>query len=216
MTRSGAWQTAAALLIAAFLGGCEGTVEPDPTLEELSKARDEIDRLRQENDRLATRLGKAEARLAELMKLGDKRLEQLYVVQRIRLGKGTGGVDQDKHRGHDAVKVFLEPIDQHGSVLKAPGSVTIRVFDLGADPNGTLLAERQYTGDQTAAQWSSGFLAYHYSFTCPLDTPPVHDELTVRVEFVDFLTGEKHTAQQVVQVVLPPGPETQPAGKSSE
>ncbi|MGB2821663.1 MAG: hypothetical protein WBF17_11820, partial [Phycisphaerae bacterium] len=149
-----------------------------------------------------------------LLALGEKRLEKLYLVQRIRLGSATGGINLDEDPAHDGVKVFLEPIDQHGSVIKAPGEVTIQLYDLAAPEKENLLGEYRFGLDETAGHWSSGFLAYHYSFVCRWKSaPPGHEEVTVRVEFLDYLTGRKHTAQKLCKVALAPKPATQPAGK---
>ena len=191
---------AVAAMLAGLCCGCAEEVKPDPTITELRKAGDEIDRLKKDNERLAARLAERDKQVESLLALGDKRLQKLYVVRRIRLGSGTGGADLDDKPGHDGVKVFVQPVDQHGSVIKAPGTVTIQLYDLAADPNGNLVARERFDLDATAGHWSSGFLAYHYSFVCRWKTPPAHNELTVRVAFLDYLTGKKHTAQQVCKI----------------
>jgi hypothetical protein len=209
MTRCGAAATAGVLALAALLAGCADDGALDAAAER-DKALERVRQLERELAAAQQHLAERDKQVANLLHLGDKRMEKLYVVQRIRLGRATGGVDVDKKPGDDAIKVYVEPIDQHGSVLKAPAEVAIRLFDLAADANSTLISEHRFEVDETAAAWSSGFLAYHYRFTCPWKTPPKHGEITVRVEFLDYLTGKKHIAQKVCKIDLATGPTTRP------
>jgi hypothetical protein len=203
-----------AALLAAACCGCADQAAIDPAAAERDEALEEARKLRRELEHVRARLAKREEQVENLLALGDKRLEKLYVVQRVRLGSATGGIDLDKRPGHDGVKVFLEPIDQHGSVIKVPGEVRIQLFELAAPEKENLLAEYRFGLDETAKHWSSGFLAYHYSFVCRWKSaPPRHEGVTVRAEFLDYLTGNKHTAQKLCKVALPPRPATQPAAK---
>ena len=215
MTRRGPLPVAGILtLLAATCCGCLDRNQIDPTLAERDQARQEARKLRKELEQLRTRLAEREKQVENLLALGDKRLDKLYLVQRVRFGSATGGIHLDKKPGHDGIKVFLEPIDQHGSVIKAPGAVTIQLFELASPEAKNLLAEYRFDLDETAKHWSSGFLAHHYSFPCRWKARlPKHGEITVRVEFLDYLTGKKHTPQQVVKIALPAAPATQPKRK---
>ena len=211
MTPGPSLRTAVILTLAAS-GGCFGPERIDPALAERDQARQEARQLREQLQQARTRLAERDRQVENLLALGDKRIEKLYLVQRLRLGSGTGGADLDGKPGDEAVKVFLEPIDQHGSVLKASGAVTIQLYDLAAGVKGNLLAEYRFDLDETAKCWHSGFLAYHYRFTCRWKTAlPTHDEITVRVEFLDYLTGTKHTAQKLCKIDRPLPPSTRPA-----
>ena len=57
----------------------------------------------------------------------------------------------------------------------------------------------------SGATWAfSGFMTNYYSFICPWkSSPPAHEEITVRVEFVDYLTGKSFTAQKTCKLQLP-------------
>ena len=100
--------------------------------------------------------------------------------------------------------MYVKPIDQHGSVLKAAGQVTIELYDLAANPNENLIGKYEWTVDETAKRWFSGFVSYHYTFECPWpSSPPKHRQITVRVSFVDYLTGKTFTAQKLCKVNLP-------------
>jgi hypothetical protein len=143
---------------------------------------------------------------------GQKRLGKLYLVQSVSLGRYTGGIDKDGKAGDDGIKVYLEPTDQAGSVIKAAGEVKVRLYDLAAAPSENLVGEFRFDVDEVAKHWSGGFGVYHYSFECLWgDKPPKHDEITVRVEFTDYLTGKTFSAapQMVCKVKL--GTTTQPS-----
>lgn len=195
---------AAGLTLWAMLavGGCaDGRL--DPAIVQRDQAREEARRLQQENQRLRAQLAQRDDQVRTLQALGDKRLEKLYRVQEIRLGTHTGGVDLDGKPGHDAMKVFIMPADQEGSILKVPGEVLIQLYDLAAPESQNLVAEHRFDIDQTGKAWSSGFLAYHFSFTCGWKSPPKHDEITVRAAFLDYLTGKTFTAQKACRIELP-------------
>jgi hypothetical protein len=175
----------------------------------------EIERLRTSNEQLQKQLLQRDEQIVALQKLGDKRLGLLYTVQRIALASGTGGANTDDKPGDDAVKVNVEPIDQHGSVLKAAGSVKVQVFDLAAPQAGNLLAEREYDPNAAAKKWMTGLFSSYYAFTLPLPAEPAHSELTVRVEFTEYLTGKTFTTQDVIKVALPPKTTGQPASPAA-
>jgi len=206
--------SAAAIVSLAALGaGCDQGAPQVQAAQQL----DENARLRREVEDLRRRLGDRDRQVADLLALGDKRLQRLYLVQRIALGSGTGGVDLDGKPGDDAVKVYVEPIDQYGSVIKAPGEVTVQLYDLAAPQKDHLVAECRYDLEATAKAWSSGFISYYYSFTCPwgASAPPKRDRLTVRVEFLDYLTGVRCEAQQVVKIAPPPAAPTAPTAPAT-
>ncbi|HAU37472.1 MAG TPA: hypothetical protein DCX07_07100 [Phycisphaerales bacterium] len=207
----------AACLAAAWLcGGCSivsnerlNKLEADHKAA-LETARQVADR----NEGLQAEIIAQRKQIETLQALGEKRLQTLFHVERIELGRYTGGADFDSVEGDDGVKVYLRPIDRDGSVIKAAGTVKVQVFDLAADPKNNLVGEYAWDVEKVGKQWSSGFMTYHFSFDCPWkDAPPAHDELTIRVEFTDYLTGRSFTAQQAckVRLVAKPPAATQPA-----
>lgn len=198
---------AAALLI---LAGCA----EDPTIplrRQLIESQDQLAKTREENLQLQQTLRQRDDQVQTLQALGaGKRLEKLFYVKRVQLGTYTGGIDMDSRPGDDGVKVFVEPIDQYGSTIKAAGEVTVQLYDLAAPPAENLLATGRWTVDQLQGRWTNGFLTQYYICECAWGpNVPRHNQITVRVEFTDYLTGNKFTDQKVVQVALPP-PTTQP------
>jgi hypothetical protein len=206
---------AALIGLSALSAGCQG---PD-----IGALQGKIIALQQENEKLKEDkqnqrevIQEQQKKIETLRSLGgQKRLEKLYQVRSISLGWLTSGVGGEGDKADEGIKVFLEPVDQTGSIIKAAGDVKIQLYDLAAPPKENLIKEFLFNVDEVAKHWYGGFGAYHYSFECLWkDNPPRHNELTVRVEFIDYLTGKTFSAQTVCKVRLPPSatqPATEPA-----
>ena len=204
---------AAAAALLAPLGGCVPRGEYDRVAMELERAKERSRELREEAESLRDVVSERDRRISTLTALGERRLEKLFHVARIDVGRHSSGIDTDGRSGDDAVKVFVHPVDNRGSTIKAAGSFRIRLYDLAAAPEETFLGEHTWNVDEAADRWFGGFLTYHYSFVCRWKRrPPRHGEVTARVEFVDYLTGRTFTAQRVCPVKLPSPPATRPAG----
>jgi len=179
---------------------------------ELAKANDQLRASREENeklkgDRLAVQQVVADQQklIQTLRGLGEKRLELLFHVTDIKLGRYTGGLDVDGEGGDDGVRVYLRPVDRDGHALKAAGDVSIRLFDLAAKPEESLLAEYEFPVEEAAKHWQAGFITYHYRFDCRWKSrPPKNPDVTVRASFTDYLTGKTFSAQKLCTVKPPP------------
>ncbi len=193
--------TLAVLFLAWFTVGCEPAGEDVYT--RLIKQEQLTRHCEQENAVLQQDLARQQQQIETLQALGDKRLQQLYFVESIQLGRHTGGWDLDDKPGQDGIKVFLVPHDQYGSAIKAAGAATVQLYDLAAEPDKTLIAEFDWPVDELPDSWASGFMSYHYTLDCLWgDNPPANDIITVRVVFVDYLTGNTFQAQKVCKIDL--------------
>lgn len=191
---------------ALLLVGCIQPPTEDPAIQ-LRLCREENTKLKSDiRDRQMELLAR-QKQIQTLQGLGEKRMENLFHVTGITLGKYTAGVDLDDKPGQDGIRVYLTPIDRDGHAIKAAGAVKIQLFDLAAKEN--LVSEYDFPVEKISERWAAGFMTYHYRFDCPWPAPPEHDEITVRVEFTDYLTGKTFTAQKVCTVRLPaPTPTT--------
>lgn len=198
-----------AALVSAALPGCPGMnpfsdKKVKQLTADLASARAETELARKDADDAKSQLAGKQKRIDTLVALGPDRLKKLYDVTSLKLGQYTGGADLDGQAGDDGIKVFLRPIDANGDTIKAAGSVTIQLYDLAQPPDKTLIGKYEWSVDQVAKKFSGGFMAYHYTFTCPWkDAPPKHDQITVRLEFVDYLTGKTLPVQKLCKVDLP-------------
>ena len=191
------------LALALAAAGCNGLGGPKGPHGQLRQFRQDNEKLRGQVARLEQDLRARDDHIRDLQALGDKRLEKLFHVADIKLGR-TGGLDLDKAAGDDAVRVYIKPIDRDGHAIKAAGAATVQLFDLAAAPQKNLLVEYKFSVDEMAKHWSASFMTYHYRLDCPWKSgPPSNPDLTVRVTFHDYLTGKTFTAQKLITVALP-------------
>lgn len=133
--------------------------------------------------------------------LAQDRLDELFTVAGIRLGRLTGGFDADPEvAGDESVRVHVVPFDSTGDDLKAAGTVVVEAFDLSSD--GTRVGRWSFDLAATRGAWNSSGLLYEYVLDCALAgvAVPSSAELTLRVTFTDALTGRSFSAQQLVRV----------------
>ena len=187
-----------------ILAGCgakkEGVTELEG--ENLQLGRE----LRQAKETVAAQedaLREKDEQISNLLKLDPgQRLEALFVVDKIKLGRYTGGTNPDKKDGDDGVRVYVIPQDQAGRTVTAAGSVEIDVFDPGQKED-SLVMSYSFTAAQAKEHWQGGGLANHYSFICPWKKRrPIGNEITVHVKFVDYLTGRSFTANKQCKVQI--------------
>lgn len=189
--------------------GCVEDNKRELQLEkELRVEQDKNKALSERVESLAADLAKKREQVKALRGLGPDRLKNLFTLKKIELGSHTGGIDTDDKPGHDAIKVILEPIDEDGHVIKAAGDIRIRLLDLSVKDLGkALLAEQSFPVEKASRRWSGGLFTNHYSFTCPLpaDKTLSRPEITVRVSFTEYLTGNVFTAQKLCAIKPAPG-----------
>jgi hypothetical protein len=88
-----------------------------------------------------------------------------------------------------------------GDVLKAAGAVKIELWNLNAKPAESLLSSWQIEPKELKKKWSGSLLTSYYKL--PFDVNSIltdkEKELTLRVEFTDYLTGKILKEQRVIK-----------------
>jgi hypothetical protein len=191
------------LMVAGVLAGCRA---PHRDLAaknvELAGKENQVDRLRGRVSQLETRVQELEAQVKTLQGLGEKRLDVIFHPQRIELGRCIGIRNEDQE-WDSGVRVYLRPIDDQGSTLKAAGEVKIQMYDLAAAQDEQSLGQCTYPAQDAGKYWVSAGFVNQYVFECRWEKKPAHNEVTVRAVFVDYLTGKSLTAQAVVKITPP-------------
>ncbi len=190
------------LLLLAPLG-CDTTGQTD--------LRRRVVRLEEQLREREQRLEAQQAAIAELEQqlttargISKADLDKIFYPERIVIDKLTGGADYDDKPGDDGVTVYLRPVDREGDTIKVAGDITIQLYDLAAPPNRNFIGAYRVPADEVGKLWHGKFLTDHYTIKCPWPKgPPAHEEITVRVVFVDFLTKRVVSAQDTCQVQLP-------------
>lgn len=207
-----------ALAAALLLAGCQAPHRQAAEQNvELTDKQAQVSRLQDQVAKLKSQINELESQIATLQGLGEKRLDVVFHPQRIELGKMNSGFREAGQSADAGVRVFVRPVDEQGSTIKAAGDVRVELFDLANPADRQYLGFCSYPADQVSKYWVTAF-ASQYAFECRWPgTPPAHPEVTVRVVFVDYLTGKTLTAQAVVKVKpAPAAKESAPASKAGD
>lgn len=193
------WGLITALLIAVT--GCRTDVQTS-LWKQIKSLRDEktelslqVERLRQDNAALAEQV----KTLAGLDR--DSRTAVLPVPESIRIGRHSGLYDKSKTDAiADTLIVYLEPIDSAQDVIKAAGDVRVDLWNLAAAQQEAKLKTWKVPAEELNGLWGRGLLGAYYRLNLPLKDALDGDEkeLTVRVQFTDYLTGRVLTDQTVI------------------
>jgi len=194
---------------AAALAGClltlaAGCENAGPSTSGLAS---QIERLSQEKIRLQNQLEQCKtenerlkARIETLAALPKGHLE-LWALQRIEIGRFTALYDEDKDGKKEKLIVYVQPIDQDGDTVKAPGAINVQLWDLNKKDDQALLGEWPVGPDQLKKLWLTALLASNYKLTFDVaDKAELFKEpLTVKVAFTDYLTGKTFKEQKVIK-----------------
>lgn len=183
---------------------CSCTQGPDTRFQQCRRDQNE---LRQENRKLELKIIELQQTTADqsgqiesLQSLGPGRLDKLVTVDRVQLGRLTGGFSSSDQVGHDGIVIYLQPADRYGHVIKAAGTALVELLDLANSPGKHLLGQWQLDADQLGKLWAGRLWTNHYTIRCVFPTLPDHDEITVRVEFTELLTGRTFAAQKLCTI----------------
>ncbi len=176
-----------------LLGGCGiGSERKDPleiqaqkiAMEKTELMRD-LQQCRAENAQLAEQI-------EALSALGADRPLDPYRLTNIRITKYSNFYDKDNDGKREKLIVYIQPVDTAGDVVKAAGTVDVQLWNLN-DLNGQpLLGQWQVDPNELHKDWFSAMISssYRVVFDVPAPLDVLADPLTVKVTFIDFLTGE--------------------------
>lgn len=190
------------LLCFCFVAGCNSPSAANNKLRvENSKLQEQITALQREIQTDKATIQAREAMVGTLPTLPQERLDKLFTTGGIKLGRLTGGDPSSASKNGDVgIKVEVVPVDQQGEKLKAAGRFEIDAFDL-AQPTDPQVGHWSFNVDEARQNWYGGGLLYSYVLKCPWQNKsPVHEELTLKVKFVDELTGREFTQQRVIKI----------------
>lgn len=130
------------------------------------------------------------------------RLSALDRMMQIRLAKGTGLTDENRDGQPETLRVHLEPIDQAGDVVKVPGQVHVSLWHLDVSAQEHLLGEWTVKAEELKTKWGRSLMGAYYRLMWNVEAilPEKADELTVKVEFTDYLTGKVFRTQKPLRI----------------
>ncbi|MCS6851362.1 MAG: hypothetical protein NZ700_09375 [Gemmataceae bacterium] len=174
---------------------------------EVRELREELSKAEWYNEALLREL--SEVRAGTSAKLSPELCSQVHTVKEIVLGRQTGGYDQDRCPGDDALQVVVEPRDPDGHALKAPGELHVTLLQVDAGGVKTPISSWDVPPDQLRRTWRQGLLSTGYHVILPWKVPPTTSKMRVVVQFI-LADGRVFEADKDFTIRLPPG--TEPRG----
>ncbi len=171
--------------------------------DELHEARAEVERLEALNKALLREMGAL--RQGGACAAPPEVAGPMYTIQQVCLGPGTGGYDDDKYPGDEALRVVVEPRDSDGHTVKAPGSVHLDVLQITPEGLKTPLSSWEFSEQDLRPRWHNGLLCTGYLLILPWKTWPTSERLRVVARF-RLADGRLFETDRDVRVrLLPPG-----------
>ena len=186
----------------AFVAGCEsGSASRVAMASEIEKLSREKADLNSQIEQLKSESGQLGKQIKALSGLSTDELEDLYKLQRIKIGGYTNFYDKDKDGKKEKLIVYVQPIDQDGDVIKVAGAVEVQLWDLTSpQANEALIAEWDVPPNQLRKLWYAALKTnYRLSFDIADKIDSLAEPLTVKVSFTDYLTGKVFTEQTVIK-----------------
>ena len=185
------------------LPGC-GDSEENPLWGQLDQLGDQKTELKLQVEQLEKENLELKDQLANLSAIDSQaRLDALPKLDRIELAKRTGLYDKDKNPGREKLIVYIRPIDTSGDAVKVPGAVRVQLWNLDNEPaSESLLSQWEIQPDQMNQMWAGTLMTNYYRLTFDIAdlVTDADRQLTVKVDFTDYINGKLLQAQKVITI----------------
>ncbi len=173
---------------------------------ELQAADEEIRMLQTEVSAQEETIRSLTAQIEEIRNVGGDPAQMLVVPERIQLAAMSGGYDDDGKVGDDGIVLYVQPIDRDRHVVKAAGTVTVKLLDPLNPPGGVDFARYHFDWKHTREMWYGRLLTHHFTVKCPWPEGhlPTHNEIIAHVVFTELITGKSLTATGTYKITFPP------------
>jgi hypothetical protein len=128
---------------------------------------------------------------------------QTCPVRRICLATGTGGQDEDRVPGDEALRVVVEPLDPDNHPLKTPGSLHVEALEITPEGLKIPLSCWDFGPEQLRARWQCGLCSTGYTLVLPWKKWPSSDRLRVVARFC-LADGRQFETDRDIPIRLPP------------
>lgn len=190
---------ASALLLLA--SGCGiGSERKDPAELKAEKLRQEKAALTGDVQQYQAEIAQLRAQIQALSVLPQDRKDNPYELTTIRIARISNFFDKDSNGTQEKLIVYVQPIDAEGDIVKAAGTVSVQLWNLN-NPNGEArLGQWKVEPAELRKLWFNSLTTgYRLTFDRPENLTVLSEPLTVKVTFIDYLTGESFRAQQVIE-----------------
>jgi hypothetical protein len=185
-----------------LFAGCEGKQKSETKKAPLEETK-QTKQIKDTNSpaKLSAEVNQLKKQVETLMGLNkEARAEALSTLSAVQISERSGLYANDETKKKDKLVVYLKPIDDMGDVVKAAGAVDIELWNLNLKPENAMIGQWKISPEELKKKWTSSLLSSHYKLQFNLG--PVltgkEKELTLKVQFTDYLTGKVFKSQIVI------------------
>ena len=199
------------LILAVLLGaaGCQNVV-PAPKFQavqrELQAASEQIQLLETRASAQQETIRSLRSQIETIRDVGGDPGKILVAPVRIELASRSGAYDDDGTVGDDGIVLYVQPIDRDHHVVKAAGTLTVKLLDPLSPRDRVEYAKYDWDWEHLRPKWYGRLMTHHFTVRCPwrAGEPPAHKEIIVHVVFTELITGKSLTATGTYEISLPP------------
>ncbi|MEN6386985.1 MAG: hypothetical protein ABFD79_17535 [Phycisphaerales bacterium] len=191
------------ILSMPFLSGCQEKQKTEKQAKAQLTSQNEVKETKQTTStaKLSAEVNQLKKQVESLMGLNkEARTEALSTLSAVQITERSGLYENEQTKKKDKLVVYLRPIDDIGDVVKAAGTVEIELWNLNAKPENAMVAQWKVSPEELKKKWTSSLLSNHYKLE--FDTGSIltgqEKELTLKVQFTDYLTGKVFKSQLVI------------------
>ena len=200
------------LLASAWAGvllavaGCGSQTERVELARDNQQFREQVGRLERSVAQRDATIAQLQGQVRQLQQVTPGQSLAAFAPVRIKIASLSGGVNLDGRPGDDAVRLYVQPIDADGDVVKVPGRLRVLLVDDSELSQPRTLGVYVFDSvEELGEMWHGRFLTQHFTVECPF--PPgarlgAARELLATVEFVDVLSGATLRASERVPVAF--------------
>jgi len=189
-------------LLICFLTGCQQPTGDHSQKNQLNTLKQHNASLKAELNQTKTTNQQLKDQIATLRGLKNAgKLAALATIESINISRYTNLYDKDKDGIKEMLIVYLQPVDEDGDIVKAPGSVEVQLWNLDKPQNKALLASWQVSAEELKQLWLSSFMEVNYRLAFVTDPQITKSKgsLIVKVTFTDYLTGKVFKQQRIIK-----------------
>jgi len=185
-----------------IITGCENSNSNSALIDEINALKQDKTHLREQVEESENEVEQLKEQVRVLSGLpGEEKGENLYRVEKVKIGKYTNLYDEEEDGRYKNLIVYLQPIDEDGDVVKAAGSVDVQLWDLNKDADKALLGKWHVGAGELKKLWFASIVTINYRLTWDVSEiiSEYKEALTVKVSFTDYLTGRVFEGQKVIK-----------------
>ena len=191
-----------AILFFSLITGCDNNTKKISQKEKNLKLEQENEQLQKQIETSQQANEKLKRQITVLSELSPEvRLEQLYDIHHVTIGKYTDLYDKDKDGKKEKLIVYIQSIDAEGDVIKASGSVDVQLWDLNRDESEAMLGEWHVKPEQLKELWFATVVTQNYRLMFDVGNiiENFEEPLTVKATFTDYLSVKVFKEQKVIK-----------------